>query len=124
MRMATLLTAVMLSGCAAQQASNLSAEALDPVVCEGTEQCSLYWKRAQLWIATNSRWKIQNATEVVITTYTPTNSSAYFGFQVIREPIDTKGRERIGIQPICVNIFGCGDLNGTVVSFKRYVRGT
>ena len=27
------------------------------------------------------------------------------------------------MQPICVNMFGCGDLNATVVSFKRYVRG-
>lgn len=117
-----LVALLALTGCAAQQARTMSPEALEPLYCEGAEQCALYWKRSQLWIARNSRWKIQSATDVVITTYTPTGSSAEFGFQVTREPTESNARERIVITPMCANIFGCGDLNGTIVSFKRYVR--
>lgn len=123
MRFAAAIVCLAMSGCAGMQPSNLSAEATEPLICENADQCSLYWKRAQLWVAKNSRWKIQSATDVVITTYTPVRSSAEFGFQITREPLDVGPKERIAMQPICVNMFGCGDLNATVVSFKRYVRG-
>jgi len=123
MRLNLAILCVALAGCAGMQAQNMSAEATEPLICDGVDQCALYWKRAQLWVAKNSRWKIQSATDVVITTYTPVRSSADFGYQITREPLDAGAKERIVMQPICVNMFGCGDLNATVISFKRYVRG-
>lgn len=113
--------AAVLVGCASPT-EGMSEEALAPLYCTGKEQCDLYWKRAQLWVAQNSRWKIQSATDVVITTYTPTGQSADYGYQVTREPLEGDGREQIKIQPMCANMFGCGPLNWPIVRFKRAVR--
>lgn len=116
------LAAAMLTACAGPAIEEMSDEAKAPLYCVGKEQCDLYWKRAQLWVAQNSRWKIQTATDVVITTFTPTGQSADYGYQVTREPLDGDGREQIKIQPMCANLFGCGPLNWPIVRFKRAVR--
>ena len=119
-----VLASATLSGCAYRhQASEaFAAKARQPILCEGAEQCSLYWKRAQVWLALNSELKIQVATDVVIETYYPVNGSPTYGFRIMRAPQAGK-TERIMINMSCGNIFGCSEPQELVtVRFMDYVR--
>lgn len=84
----------------------------------------MYWRRAQAWIATNSRWKIQVATDTVISTYTPTASSIDLGFQATRVPL-SGGRELIEVRAACDNMFGCRPhQHAAIADMKTYVTST
>lgn len=100
------------------------AEVRTPLICEGKDQCDLFWQRAQLWLAKNSAWKIQSATEFVINTYYPSRRDVTWGFQVTREPAEVEGQQRIVLQPICrLPAAECvPDRIQVLASFKRYVR--
>lgn len=126
---ATLAAVVMvavLAGCASGPGSSVSPEveaaAREPLYCHGPEQCSVYWRRAQLWVASNSAWKIQTVTDALIVTYTPQRSSVERGYQITREPQDG-GREQISIGSACANMFGCStDTFQQAAKFKQYVK--
>lgn len=75
------------------------------VICDSTN-ASLYWQRAQLWLAKHSRWKIQTATDVMIQTYNPGNYEPSYGFTAMKEPI-AGGQMRITIEMVCGNALGC-----------------
>lgn len=119
-----LCSVLIVSGCvAAIKPTREERElAVKELICESKEQCALYWQRAQIWIARNSAWKIQTATDYVINTYTPTNRSSGWGFQVTREPIED-GKELIYLTPLCGSVFaGCSpDRTIVIASFKGYV---
>lgn len=124
MRFLILAAAVLLAGCATQRVVDpaLKAAADEPLFCQGAEQCGNYWKRAQVWVATNSRWKIQNATDSVITTFTPVRSAVEPGFQITRLPV-AGGLEQIKIASACANMFGCDPgQDSAAAAFKAFVR--
>lgn len=77
-----------------------------PLECVGEPECKLYWERTQVWIAMNSHWKVQVATDVMISTFNGTEHSTYNHYSVVREPLGD-GRERIIMRTGCNNIFGC-----------------
>ena len=76
----TALVAAILMGCATRQQPSAAdqTDAYEPLVCVGQAQCQTAWRRAQLWLVANSRWKIQIATDVVIETY---NGDPYTPFR-------------------------------------------
>lgn len=110
MRTLTLIiTLLTLAGCETMQHSiSQSAEesAIPPIMCVGKDQCDVYWARTQVWIAQNSRYKIQFATNAVIQTFTSEQHSADNHFMATREPL-LNGNERIVLATGCGNIFGC-----------------
>ena len=59
-----------------------------------------------MWVAKNSYWKIQVATDVMISTYNGTEHSTQNSYSLVREPLGD-GRERITMRTGCNNIFGC-----------------
>lgn len=77
-----------------------------PLECVGELECKLYWERAQVWVVRNSHWKVQVATDVMISTFNGTEHSTYNHYSIVREPMGN-GRERITMQTGCNNIFGC-----------------
>lgn len=121
----TLAAAATLAGCASltpQASSEDTAAANEPLLCKGAQQCADYWRRAQVWIATNSSYRIQVATDSVISTFGPLKSDMRFAYQVTREPI-SDGEERISIAMGCGNMFGCRENRDTVTAaFKAFVR--
>nr|WP_229655743.1 hypothetical protein [Pantoea sp. 201603H] len=124
MRKETLLclTIILLSGCAAKVDPALQAEAMKPLTCQDEKQCDLYWKRSQFWLANNSAWKIQTATDTLISTYNPTPNSPLLAYQVSKMP-NENGSSQIFIKPFCDNIFGCRpNIYQAVVNFKTFVR--
>jgi hypothetical protein len=120
--MGLTVAALILSGCAAKVDPALKAEAMKPLVCKDEKQCDLYWKRSQFWVANNSSWKIQTATDTLISTYNPAPNSPLLAYQVSRMPNEDSSA-RIFIKPYCDNMFGCQpELYGAVVSFKNFVK--
>ena len=82
----------------------------------------MYWRRAQAWIANNSRMKIQIATDAIVETYNPPTGATYFAYRLTREPVGG-AKERIWIRAWCGNMFGCEAHPAVPMwSFKRYVR--
>ncbi|MEH4659320.1 hypothetical protein [Phytobacter diazotrophicus] len=117
-----LLGSILLTACAAKVDPAVQAEAKKPLICKDEKQCDLYWKRAQFWIAHNSAWKIQTATDTLISTFNPPGSDARLAYQVTKMP-NEDGSARIYIAPFCNNMFGCQpELYGAVVNFKNFVK--
>ena len=94
--------AFLLSGCAAQQPAIYTP----PLECVGEPECKFFWERAQVWVAKNSYWKIQVATDVMISTYNAAPNSPHNSYSLVREPLGD-GRERITMRTGCNNMFGC-----------------
>lgn len=123
----SLAFALGLAGCASKApiANQYDIEeAMRPLECVGAEQCTAYWRRAQVWIAQNSRMKIQIATDAIIETYNVTNYLPVYSYRVTRES-KGGGAESIVINGQCGNQFGCHQAWATIAgSFNRYVRAT
>ncbi len=114
-----------LQGCAVNRnpaSPEVRAAALTPLYCTTGPQCTRYWQRAQLWVTETSQWRIQTATDTVIITYNPTDSSIHRGYKITKEP-QADGREQIRISSGCANMFGCStDEFEMALSFKNYLR--
>jgi len=94
-----------------------------PLLCATKAQCDTYWQRAQAWIAANSSWKIQIATDSIIQTYGPGGAKVDLAYLVTRLP-NEDGSARIAIKPDCDNVFRCYPTKtDAIVAFKRFVRG-
>ena len=104
----TLLTSIVtttLAGCAVpatQATSSEASEANLPLMCENDAQCQAMWRRSQVWIAENSGWKIQIATDAIIETYNPPEGSRKRFYRITRESVGG-GREQIKIASGCRN---------------------
>jgi hypothetical protein len=125
--MRTLLIGLMgslaLAGCASSGVSTVSPEALQAPVCASTAECNDAWRRAQVYVASHSGYKIQTATDSIIQTFGPADSSPDIAFQVTRQPMGG-GREQIVASAICDNIFGCIPKTGEAIAgFNAYVKG-
>lgn len=125
MKLARVLPLALLTACATQVPAidpAIAAAAQEPLFCRGTDQCKRYWQRAQVWVAQNSYWKIQTATDVLIQTYNAVQGSTRRAYTVLKEP-GSGEVERIMIRSACDNMFGC-DVNEFEVAarFKAYVR--
>lgn len=115
--------AALVTACAAPAPdAATTALANEPLYCNGAEQCGLYWRRAQVWLANNSSYRIQSATDTVITTHGPSSGSIERAYQVVRMPMEG-GREQITISSGCANIYGCNThTDAMAASFKRFVK--
>lgn len=124
MKTTTMLAAAITigaAGCATPQQSAVAPP--PPLFCKAKDECDLFWRRAQVWLAQNSKYRIQSATDTVITTHGPTPHSIERAYQVTRIP-GANGIDEITIESGCANIFGCTtDKIEREASFKRYVRG-
>ena len=115
--------ALVLVGCATTPDNpTLSPEAVEPLVCKGKDQCDLYWQRAQVWVATNSTYRIQIANDTLIETYGPFGSKVDLAYRITKVP-STKDEARITILANCDKFIRCYPTRtDAIVSFKRFVR--
>jgi hypothetical protein len=120
-----LLTGVLvLAGCATQKplSPELVEEVEKPLICSGSEQCSLFWQRSLFYVNHHSAFKIQTANESLIQTFSPTGGSPSIAFNISKEPL-SGGAIRIWAKIYCDNMFGCvPDVPSEMVRFKRYIR--
>ncbi|HFV9303977.1 TPA: hypothetical protein ACIAJC_001628 [Citrobacter freundii] len=109
-------------GCAAKEDPATVAAANAPLICEGKNQCELYWQKSQAWLATNSAWKIQTANDTIINTYNPAPNAATLGYQLVKNPLGND-RYEIIVQTSCGNVFGCiPSAVQQTASLKTYVK--
>lgn len=114
---------VGLTACASNpqhQAQLAEFEASRPT-CDGQEQCDAMWERAQVWVAQNSRLKIQTATNVLIETYGGRQHDTTLSMRVLKEPMGG-GKYRIVFSGGCNNMFGCSPTTAEAgIVFNAYV---
>ena len=113
----------ILTGCAT--GSKLTPEqkslANEPLLCSTKQDCDFMWQRAQSWVANNSHFRIQVATDTLIQTFGP-SADAYFAFTITKE-LNREGGARIMIAPQCGNMFGCvTDPWDLIYSFKQSLK--
>ncbi|CAG2161348.1 hypothetical protein [Cupriavidus numazuensis] len=89
------------------------------VPCANRAQCDTYWQRAQAWVAMNSRYRIQIATDVVLQTYGSRDMElAYY----ITRVVNSDGSATIVVDATCGNMFGCAtDPAAAKSDFRRFV---
>ncbi len=93
-----------------------------PLICEGKEQCDLFWERVSFYINNNSTYKIQTANDNLIQTYSPTGGTTNLGYNISREPLGG-GKYRLWVKAWCANMFGCyPDVYEEIANVKIYVR--
>lgn len=120
-----LVALSVLAGCATSPALTQAEieELHKPLTCKDKNECDLLWQHAQVWLSANSGYRIQSATDTVISTYGPMNNSPTLAYQITKIP-DGSGGARIAITGGCANIFGCiPRLENAALDFKRYVLG-
>lgn len=94
----------------------------NPLLCKVPDECNLYWRRAQVWLARHSAYRVQSATDTVIATHGPSPHSVDRAYRVTRVP-GTDGRDEITLDSGCANLFGCStDRNADYASFRLYVQ--
>ncbi|MCX8642510.1 MULTISPECIES: hypothetical protein [unclassified Gilliamella] len=121
-KLISIFLALFVVGCASNIDPMIEQKAKEPLYCDGAEQCSLYWKRAEYWVSTNSRWKLETVTDVTIRTANPLANDPYLAFQVSKKPI-TSDKYQILIAAYCDNMFGCvPNKYGAMAAFKQYVK--
>ncbi len=106
---AAALLAATLVGCATtgQSSAALKQDFQSGIQsCEGQAQCDAAWEAAQVWVAQNSRLKIQTATNVLIETYGSGQYDPTLAMRVLKEP-QGSGKYRIVFSGGCNNMFGC-----------------
>ncbi|MCV2423377.1 hypothetical protein LNV47_22575 [Paucibacter sp. DJ4R-1] len=114
-----------LGGCAMKadpaRAAKLQEATASAPRCTGEKDCAAKWDAAQLWVVKNAGFKIQNATNVLIQTYFPTNASMALGVEVTKEG-EGGGVHVIRARIWCDNFIGCErDPLDAVLDFNRKV---
>lgn len=121
-----LIAAVFtISGCAVNQPLTEEQKlAITPIKCSNKAQCDNFWQKTQVWVAKNSGYRIQTATDVLIQTYGPANSDVTLAFTVIKEPNDENGAS-ISMSASCDNIFGCTiPPVDAIAAYRKYILST
>lgn len=101
----------------------LKDEVMKPLVCNSKDQCDVFWQRAQVWVVNNSGWRIQTATDAVISTFPPLSPYPWRTAYEITKLPNEGGTATIKIKPYCdPYVAHCNPkVYPMVVSFKRYV---
>ena len=105
-----------------QQEALLQLEASRPITCLQGQDCEAKWGRALLWVQDHSRWKIRVATDSLITTEGPrdTTDAAYEISRVLAE----KGIYSINFHAWCGNRIDCfPSISELQASFVNFVKG-
>jgi len=111
------------AGCTSVQvAPEAALDPLAPLVCANKPECDAWWSRAQVWIASNSKWKIRTSNASVIRTYGPAVSRADTAYTITRTP-RPDGSAEIRFDPRCEISAGCNPTrNDATLEFARYIR--
>ncbi len=89
-----------------EEISAMNAAANRPVTCDNQEDCAIKWGRALKWTLSNSAYRIQQSTDMLIQTAGPSKDSPSPAYVVTRVPMGN-GRETFELQGGCDNLFGC-----------------
>ena len=112
----------LLSACATsfKQRAQWKQDAAQPLTCSRGPDCEAKWDRALIWVRNNSESTIDTATESIITTHIPQNSSS--ALITISKTEDDPGTYTIYFRAGCPWILGCTpSILELKASFANYV---
>jgi hypothetical protein len=97
--------------------------ATTPLTCSNKAQCDLWWQRAQAWVASHSKYKIESSTDTLIQTAGPDGGKRALAYQITRAA-NPDGTATIGFAAHCDGSMGCKPNPWEAgADFKQYVRG-
>ncbi|APA86165.1 hypothetical protein BJG93_12720 [Paraburkholderia sprentiae WSM5005] len=97
--------------------------ATTPLTCSNKAECELWWQRAQTWVASHSKYKIETANDSLIQTAGPDGGKRALAFQITRAA-SPDGTMTIGFSAHCDSSLGCKPNPWEAgADFKQYVRG-
>ncbi|NML32184.1 hypothetical protein [Paraburkholderia antibiotica] len=120
------LCLIALAGCVSQGQvdPDVMQIATKPLTCSNKAECDLWWQRAQTWVASNSKYKIETATDSLIQTAGPDGGKRALAYQITRSA-NPDGTATIGFAAHCDGSLGCKPNPWEAgAQFKEYVRGT
>ncbi|CAE6688673.1 hypothetical protein R69927_00241 [Paraburkholderia domus] len=98
--------------------------ATTPLTCSTKTECDVWWQRAQTWVTSHSKYKIESATDTLIQTAGPEGGKRALAYQITRTP-NPDGTATIGFAAHCDGAMGCKPNPWEAgADFKEYVRGT
>lgn len=121
-RLLPIIAIIAVSGCASNKPlTTEQTQALTPIQCANKTQCDLFWQKTQVWVAKNSGYRIQTATDVLIQTYGPHGSTTTMAYTVIKEP-DSNGGATLSMRAACDNWIGC-DIPpvDAIMAYRKYL---
>jgi hypothetical protein len=126
MKKALLATLCVLAaaGCSTQGQVNpdVMQIATTPLTCANANECSLWWQRAQTWVANHSSYKIEAANDSLIQTAGPDGGKRALAYQITKAP-NSDGTATIGFAAHCDSSLGCKPNPWEAgADFKQFVR--
>jgi hypothetical protein len=121
-----LLAVLCLAGCMTdKQKASLKKQADQSVTCETGPDCEAKWGRAKEWIEVNTRWEIQTATDKIIKTYGPYDTSAP-ALIAHRDPDPQDPTSyNLSLEVLCNNMLGCAPSNLELqAGFAQFINDT
>ncbi|HZZ06394.1 hypothetical protein [Paraburkholderia sp.] len=120
------LCLVATAGCSTQGQVNpdVMQIATTPLTCSNKTECDVWWQRAQTWVTSHSKYKVESATDTLIQTAGPDGGKRALAYQITRTP-NPDGTATIGFAAHCDGSLGCKPNPWEAgADFKEYVRGT
>jgi hypothetical protein len=114
------------AGCSTQGQVNpdVMQVATTPLTCSNGAECDLWWQRAQTWVESHSKYKIESATSSLIQTAGPDGGKRALAYQITRTA-NPDGTATIGFAAHCDGSMGCKPNPWEAgADFKQFVRGT
>ena len=97
--------------------------ATTPLTCSNKTQCDVWWQRAQAWVTSHSKYKIESSTDTLIQTGGPDGGKRALAYQITRAA-NPDGTSTIGFAAHCDGSMGCKPNPWEAgADFKQYVRG-
>lgn len=119
------IAAMAAAGCSTQGQvdPDVMQIATTPLTCSNKAECDLWWQRAQTWVTSHSKYKVEAATDTLIQTAGPDGGKRALAYQITRTP-NPDGTATIGFAAHCDGSLGCKPNPWEAgADFKQYVRG-
>jgi hypothetical protein len=120
------VAAVSAAGCSTQGQVNpdVMQIATTPLTCSNKAECDIWWQRAQTWVTSHSKYKVESASDTLIQTAGPDGGKRALAYQITRTA-NPDGTATIGFAAHCDGSLGCKPNPWEAgADFKEYVRGT
>jgi hypothetical protein len=114
------------AGCSTQGQVNpdVMQIATTPLTCSTKAECDIWWQRAQIWVASHSKYAIESESDTLIQTGGPDGGKRALAYQITRTQ-NPDGTATIGFAAHCDGSLGCKPNPWEAgADFKEYVRGT
>src|SRR5581483_7726060 len=80
------IAAMAAAGCSTQGQvdPDVMQIATTPLTCSNKAECDLWWQRAQTWVTSHSKYKVEAATDTLIQTAGPDGGKRALAYQITR----------------------------------------